>query len=133
MRRSSAGSRTWSAAWSSLAALVAVAGLSASAMAADPGTGEQSSSAPEQQAANETNAGNDAAPQGGEGEVRAMGGTSVIGNREVPKSLYIVPWKNSEVGVRTDVSRDLLDEGLAPVDPQEFERQVDYYQHHQKQ
>ncbi|MDZ7750040.1 MAG: hypothetical protein U5K43_15695 [Halofilum sp. (in: g-proteobacteria)] len=70
----------------------------------------------------------------GEGDgTRAVGGTSVIGNREVPKSLYIVPWKNSEVGVRTDLSRDLLDEGLQPVDPPEFRRQVKYHEFHQQQ
>ena len=67
------------------------------------------------------------------GDTRALGGTSVIGNRELPKSLYIVPWKNSRVGERTDLSRDLLDEGLTPVDPQEFERQVQYHQFHQQQ
>lgn len=65
--------------------------------------------------------------------VRAVGGTSIIGNRELPKSLYIVPWKNAEVGLQTDLSRDLLDEGLAPIDPNEFERQVDYYEYHQQQ
>jgi len=65
-------------------------------------------------------------------EERALSGTSVIGNREVPKSLYIVPWKNSEVGVQTDLSRDLLDEGATPVDPREFRRQVDFYEFHHK-
>lgn len=69
----------------------------------------------------------------GEPGVRAVGGTSIIGNRELPKSLYIVPWKNSEVGLRTDLSRDLLDEGLTPIDPNEFQRQVDYYEFHQQQ
>lgn len=70
---------------------------------------------------------------GAEPGVRAVDGTSIIGNRELPKSLYIVPWKNSEVGLRTDLSRDLLDEGLGPLDPNEFERQVDYYEYHQQQ
>jgi len=65
-------------------------------------------------------------------EFRALGGTSVIGNRELPKSLYIVPWKNSEVGVQTDLSRDLLDEGVTPVDPIEFRRQVNYYEFNQQ-
>jgi len=74
-----------------------------------------------------------AAGSGDDTEVRDMSGTSIIGNRELPKSLYIVPWKNSEVGERTDLSRDLLDEGLVPVDPNEFERQVQYYEFHQQQ
>ena len=84
------------------------------------------------QDAESDNAANEASGNGDE-EVRAVGGTSIIGNRELPKSLYIVPWKNSEVGLRTDLSRDLLDEGLTPVDPMEFERQVDYYEYHQQQ
>jgi len=75
----------------------------------------------------------EAAAAGGDEEVRAVGGSSIIGNRELPKSLYIVPWKNSEVGVRTDLSRDLLDEGLTPLDPKEFERQVQYHEYHQQQ
>lgn len=77
--------------------------------------------------------GPEAAADGGGPEVREVGGTSIIGNRELPKSLYIVPWKNSEVGVQTDLSRDLLDEGLTPVDPLEFERQVQYHEYHQQQ
>lgn len=78
-------------------------------------------------AADDENDDTDAEP-----EARDVGGTSIIGNRELPKSLYIVPWKNSEVGLRTDLSRDLLDEGLGPLDPNEFERQVDYHEYHQQ-
>ena len=66
-------------------------------------------------------------------EVVEVGGMSIIGNRELPKSLYIVPWKDSEVGYETDLSRDLLNEGLTPVDQDEFTRQLDYYELSQKQ
>lgn len=83
-------------------------------------------------AAAETGTGDAAASTSTNAEERALSGTSVIGNREVPKSLYIVPWKNSEVGVQTDLSRDLLDEGATPVDPREFRRQVDFYEFHHK-
>ena len=61
-------------------------------------------------------------------EVVEIGGMSIIGNRELPKSLYIVPWKDSEVGIETDLDQDLLDEGLTPVDPDVFARQLDYYE-----
>ena len=61
-------------------------------------------------------------------EVVEVGGMSIIGNRELPKSLYIVPWKDSEVGIETDLDQDLLDEGLTPVDPDVFARQLDYYE-----
>ena len=55
-------------------------------------------------------------------------GTSIIGNRELPKVLYIVPWKTAEIGDLEDrpVS-SLQDEVLAPVDRDVFRRQLRYY------
>jgi hypothetical protein len=64
-------------------------------------------------------------------DVVQLGGMSIIGNRELPKSLYIVPWKESEVGDDDDLSRSLLDERLNAVDPEEFRRQLDYYEQSQ--
>jgi len=53
--------------------------------------------------------------------------TQVIGNRELPKVLYIVPWKKPQPG---DLSGrplvSVLDEALAPVDRDVFRRQVQY-------
>ena len=53
--------------------------------------------------------------------------TQIIGNRELPKVLYIVPWKKpvpGELSGRPVVS--VLDEALAPVDREVFRRQVRY-------
>jgi hypothetical protein len=53
--------------------------------------------------------------------------TQIIGNRELPKVLYIVPWKKplpGDLSVRPMVS--VLDEALAPVDRDVFRRQVSY-------
>ena len=68
------------------------------------------------------------------GAARAMdsldlGTTSITGNQELPKVLYIVPWKKSDLGdlVGRPVNT-LLDEVLAPVDPDVFERHLDYYE-----
>lgn len=57
-----------------------------------------------------------------------LGTTSVTGSQELPKVLYIVPWKQSDLGdlVGRPVNT-LLDEVLAPVDPEEFERHLEYY------
>lgn len=57
-----------------------------------------------------------------------LGTTSITGNQELPKVLYIVPWKRSDLGnlVGRPVNT-LLDEVLAPVDPEVFERHLDYY------
>ncbi len=73
------------------------------------------------------------APAPRSGSPRAMdsldlGTTSITGNQELPKVLYIVPWKKSDLGdlVGRPVNT-LLDEVLAPVDPDVFERHLDYY------
>jgi hypothetical protein len=60
-------------------------------------------------------------------EVVEMTGISIIGNRELPKTLFIVPWKNSEVGVETELT-NTLNEGMQPLDREVFERELDYYE-----
>lgn len=57
-----------------------------------------------------------------------LGTTSITGNQELPKVLYIVPWKKSDLGdlVGRPVNT-LLDEVLEPVDPEVFERHLSYY------
>ena len=53
--------------------------------------------------------------------------TQVIGNRELPKVLYIVPWKKPLPGqLNGKPVNSVLDEALAPVDREVFRRQVDY-------
>jgi len=58
-----------------------------------------------------------------------LGTTSITGNQELPKVLYIVPWKRSDLGdlVGRPVNT-LLDEVLTPVDPEVFERSLSYYE-----
>ncbi len=57
-----------------------------------------------------------------------LGRTEVTGNQELPKVLYIVPWKKSDPGeLMGQPANTLLDEVLAPVDRGEFVRRVDYY------
>ena len=56
-----------------------------------------------------------------------LSSTKIIGNRELPKVLYIVPWKKptpGELSGRPLVS--VLDEAMAPVDRDVFRRQVQY-------
>jgi hypothetical protein len=54
--------------------------------------------------------------------------TQVTGNRELPRVLYIVPWKRADLGdlVGKPVN-SLLDEVLAPVDRDVFKRETRYY------
>jgi hypothetical protein len=57
-----------------------------------------------------------------------LGTATVTGDQEQPKVMYVVPWKKSDIG---DLSgkpmNSLLDEALAPVDRDEFRREVAYY------
>lgn len=54
--------------------------------------------------------------------------TEITGNQELPKVLYIVPWQKSDPGdLMGRPVNSLLDEVLAPVDRDEFLRQVRYY------
>jgi hypothetical protein len=53
--------------------------------------------------------------------------TQIIGNRELPKVLYIVPWKKplpGDLAGRPLVS--VVDEALAPIDRDVFRREVSY-------
>lgn len=68
-----------------------------------------------------------AAKKKNEEEVVEMSGISIIGNRELPKTLFIVPWKSSEVGVETELT-NTLNEGMQPLDREVFERELDYYE-----
>jgi len=57
-----------------------------------------------------------------------LGRAEITGNQELPKVLYIVPWKKSDPGQLTGKPvNTLLDEVLAPIDRSEFIRRVDYY------
>jgi hypothetical protein len=66
-----------------------------------------------------------AAPEGDRVELDA---TQITGNRELPRVLYVVPWKRADLGELTGKPvRSLLDEVLAPVDRDVFQRQNRYH------
>ena len=57
----------------------------------------------------------------------ALDPSQVVGNRELPKALYIVPWKKplpGELVGRPPAS--VVDEALAPIDRDVFRRQIRY-------
>jgi len=62
-----------------------------------------------------------------EEEAKTLSGISIVGNKEAPKSLFIVPWKSSELAVETGLNSKLLNEKLQPVDKEVFERELDFY------
>ena len=57
-----------------------------------------------------------------------LGRTEITGNQELPKVLYIVPWQKSDPGdLMGRPVNTLLDDVLAPLDREEFMRQVEYH------
>jgi len=61
-------------------------------------------------------------------DVLKLDTTIVTGNRELPKVLYIVPWKKADLGdLPAQPFNTLLDEVLTPVDRDVFRREVTYY------
>ena len=59
-------------------------------------------------------------------DAKELSGMSIVGNDEAPKSLYIVPWKSSEIGLETTLN-SMLNEKDTPVDREVFKRQLDFY------
>ena len=56
-----------------------------------------------------------------------MENTKIIGNRELPKVLYIVPWKKPVPGeLPGRPLKSVLDETMEPLDREVFQRQVKY-------
>jgi hypothetical protein len=59
-------------------------------------------------------------------QAKEMSGMSIVGNDEAPKSLYIVPWRSSEIGAETSLDT-MLNEADVPVDREVFKRQLGFY------
>jgi hypothetical protein len=54
--------------------------------------------------------------------------TQITGNKELPKVMYVVPWKHSDLGDLTGKpANSLVDEVLQPVDRDVFNREERYY------
>lgn len=63
----------------------------------------------------------------GSSEPKMISGISIVGNNETPKSLFIVPWKSSEIGAETNLSSGMMDDSMRPVDKEVFMREINFY------
>jgi hypothetical protein len=58
-----------------------------------------------------------------------LSATAVQGNRELPKSLYIVPWKSTRLAALTDAGQGLFRQSTwQRLDRAVFQRQLLYYE-----
>jgi len=61
-------------------------------------------------------------------EAKVISGMSIVGNNEAPKSLFIVPWKSSEIGFETGLTSGIMDDAMRPVDREVFMREIEFYE-----
>jgi len=55
--------------------------------------------------------------------------TSIVGTRELPKVLYIVPWKESNLGALAGTSKPgRYDAGMVPVERDSYAREIEYFE-----
>ncbi len=58
-----------------------------------------------------------------------MEGTSIIGNKELPNVLYILPWKSTEqFNIENPPITSIMDQKLKPIKRKAFRRRVNYYE-----
>ena len=60
--------------------------------------------------------------------IKQLSGISIVGDKEAPKSLYIVPWHNAEIEHDTSLSSSLMDNNMQPVDRKSFLRELELYE-----
>lgn len=69
-----------------------------------------------------------ASPRSNAADRIELGTTQISGNRELPKVMYVVPWRRADPGdFAGRPPNSLLDEALTPVDRDVFRRQNSYY------
>lgn len=69
-----------------------------------------------------------AAPPPARAAALNLDATSIRGNQELPKVMYIVPWKDAAMAELTGRPvNSLIEEVLAPVDREVFRRQTRYF------
>lgn len=57
-----------------------------------------------------------------------MEGTEIIGNKELPQVLYIVPWKSVErFEITSPPIISIMEQPLTPIDRAAFKRQIHYH------
>ena len=57
-----------------------------------------------------------------------MEGTEIIGNKELPRVLYIVPWKSVErFDIKSPPITSIMEQELTRIDRASFKRQIHYH------
>ncbi len=60
-------------------------------------------------------------------KIKQLPGISIVGNKEAPKSLYIIPWQNPELKRSVKRSPDQINNIMQPLDRDSFRLQLQLY------
>jgi hypothetical protein len=111
-------------------------GVNTSAMPAQPPAAAASPPAPAPATSSAAGKAKDGTPAAAAKPVKAgksmdrldLDTTQITGNKELPKVMYVVPWKRADLGDLTGKpANSLVDEVLQPVDRDVFNREERYY------
>ena len=58
------------------------------------------------------------------GEIKHLQGINIVGNKEAPKSLFIVPWQVTEHKQSTSLSSNFTDSEMQPLDHESLQQQL---------
>lgn len=59
--------------------------------------------------------------------IKHMSGISIVGNKEAPRSLYIVPWHNTELEQGTNMEFNFIGNSMQPVDRESLNLELELY------
>ena len=57
-------------------------------------------------------------------EIKQMQGIGIVGSKETPKSLYIIPWQMAEHKQKTSLSSNFTYSSMQPLDRVSFQQQL---------
>lgn len=60
--------------------------------------------------------------------VKQMQGINIVGDKEAPRSLYIVPWQKTEHEQNTSLSSNLADSHMQALDRESLQQQLRLYE-----
>lgn len=67
------------------------------------------------------------AANGNTEKIKQLPGISIVGNKEAPKSLYIIPWQNTELKNSVKRSPGQIKNSMQPLDRDSFRLQLQLY------
>ena len=62
------------------------------------------------------------------GDIKKLQGINIVGNKEAPKSLFIIPWQTTQHEQNTSLTSNFTDSSMHPLDRESFQQQLQLQQ-----